>query len=153
MRGRPKIKRKVRFFPEITYFKPVGISLRNLPEVVLTYDEMEALRLAELEDLDQETAAKKMNISRITFLRILHKAHQKITEALILGKAIRIEGGEIMRYQQFRNKKFRRGQGLGGSEICICPICKKEFPHQRNIPCIHLECPDCRVALRGKFCQ
>jgi predicted DNA-binding protein (UPF0251 family) len=169
MRGRPKIKRTIRFFPEITYFKPAGIPLRNLGEVILSMDEVEAMRLAELEDLDQEEAAKKMKISRITFMRILHSAHKKIAESLIYGKALRIDGGEIMAYQsrlgralakglKDQNQRpwgrnFGRGQGLGGSETCICPQCKKEIPHQRGIPCIQQECPDCKVPLRGKFCR
>jgi len=96
MRGRPQRKRLVRFMPEITYFKPAGIPMRNLPEVILNFDELEALRLAELENFDQESAAKKMKISRITFQRILHRAHKKISEALIYGKAIKLEEGEII---------------------------------------------------------
>jgi len=169
MRGRPKIKRKVCFFPEITYFKPAGIPLRELSEVVLSLDEVEAIRLAELNDLDQEEAAKKMQISRITFLRVLHSAHKKIAEALIFGKALKLEGGEIMSYQSRLGKALSqdsenepkrtwgrnvgRGQGLGGSEVCVCPKCQKEFPHQRGIPCINSECPDCKLSLRGKFCK
>jgi predicted DNA-binding protein (UPF0251 family) len=169
MRGRPKIKRTVRFFPEITYFKPAGIPLRELLEVVLLLDEVEAIRLAELEDLDQGKAAKKMKISRITFQRILHRAHKKIAESLIYGKALKIEGGEIMAYQSRLGKALNkelvsdtkrtwgrnvgRGQGLGGSDTCICPKCKKEIPHQRGTPCIQQECPDCKVTLRGKFCR
>lgn len=163
MRGRPKIKRTIRFFPEITYFKPAGIPLRELSEVVLMLDEVEALRLAELEDLDQVDAAKKMGISRITFLRILHSAHKKIAESLIYGKAIKLEGGIIMPNENSQNqspqggrtwgRNIGRGQGLGGSEICVCPKCKKEFPHQRGVPCIKMECPECGVSLRGKFCQ
>jgi len=169
MRGRPKIKRTIRFFPEITYFKPAGIPLRNLPEVILSMDELEAMRLAELEDLDQEKAAKKMKISRITFLRILHSAHKKIAESLIYGKALRISGGNIMAYQSRLGRALSeesksdpkrtwgrnvgRGQGLGGSETCICPKCKKEFSHQRGIPCINMTCPECKVSLRGKFCR
>ena len=169
MRGRPKIKRTIRFFPEITYFKPAGIPLRELSEVVLALDEVEAIRLAELDDLEQIEAAKKMKISRITFMRILHSAHKKIAECLIYGKALRINGGEIMAYQsrlgkalseEFKSnpkrtwgKNVGRGQGMGGSETCICPKCKKEITHQRGLPCIQQECPECKVSLRGKFCQ
>ena len=165
MRGRPQRKRLVRFMPEITYFKPAGIPLRNLPEVVLAFDELEALRLAELEDLDQESAAKKMKISRITFQRILHRAHKKVSEALIYGKAIKIEGGEIMTNEQSKNiptpsgtrrtwgQFAGRGQGLGGSKVCICPTCKKELPHDRGIPCMQTKCPECNTPLRGKFCK
>jgi hypothetical protein len=158
MRGRPKRKRFIRFFPEITYFKPAGIPLRQLAEVVLTLDEIESMRLAELNDLDQTNAAKEMKISRITFQRILHQAHKKIAEALIYGKALKMKGGEIMPNKLSQENRtwgqnVGRGQGLGGSEVCICPECKKEVPHQRGIPCIQQECPECKVPLRGKFCK
>jgi len=166
MRGRPKIKRTIRFFPEITYFKPAGIPLRMLSEIILSLDEVEAMRLAELEDLDQEKAAEEMKISRITFLRILHCAHKKIAEALIYGKALRMEGGEIMANDQSQRsgderlqdcqtwgQNVGRGRGLGGSGTCVCPNCKEEFPHQRGIPCISTTCPKCKTTLRGKFCR
>jgi len=158
MRGRPKIKRFVRFFPEITYFKPAGIPLRQLLEVVLTLDEIESMRLAELNDLDQKDAARKMRISRITFQRILHQAHKKITDALIYGKALKMEGGEIMTNKPLQKNRTwgqnaGRGQGLGGSEVCICPECKKEIPHKKGMPCIQQECSKCKVPLRGKFCK
>ena len=168
MRGRPKIKRTIRFFPEITYFKPAGIPLRNLPEVILTIDELEAIRLAELEDLDQEEAAKKMKVSRITFLRILHSAHKKIAESLIYGKAIRMKGGEYNmpnldgtgplgqgpRTGRGRGQRLvGRGQGLGGSADCVCPKCGEKIPHQRGIPCLQTKCPKCETPMRGVFCR
>lgn len=160
MRGRPKIKRTIKFFPEITYFKPAGVPLRELEEVVLSLDELEALRLAELDDLEQEEASQKMGISRITFQRILHQAHKKIAESLIYGKALRIMGGMMNEEDQKEKpvqrtwgRNIGRGQGLGGSEICVCPKCKKEFPHQRGVPCVNMTCPECNVSLRGKFCR
>lgn len=67
-------------------------------EVILTLDEFEALRLADLEGLYQEEAAQRMGVSRPTFGRILGVAHRKVAEALILGKALRIEGGTV--YQE-----------------------------------------------------
>ena len=86
-------KRTISYLPKITYFKPVGSSSRQSEEIGLTFDELEAIRLAEWEDLNHEQAAQKMKISRITFRRILHFAHQKIAEALLFGKAIKIQGG------------------------------------------------------------
>ena len=90
---RPRIPRIVNFQPEVTYFKPRGIPLRFLSEVILNIDELEALRLADFENSDQPVAAKKMKISQSTFQRILSSAHQKVAQALIQGEAIRIEGG------------------------------------------------------------
>jgi predicted DNA-binding protein (UPF0251 family)/predicted Fe-Mo cluster-binding NifX family protein len=90
---RPFKCRMVAFMPGVTYFKPAGVPLRYLEEVAVTVEEMEALRLRELEGLEQEQAAAKMEISRPTFQRILASARRKIADALLNGKAIRIEGG------------------------------------------------------------
>ncbi|ACB85982.1 DUF134 domain-containing protein [Natranaerobius thermophilus] len=90
---RPPRKRTVEFVPEINYFKPAGVPLRELQEEVLNVDELEAVRLKDIEGLDQQDAAKKMNVSRSTFQLILTNAREKISKALVSGKAIRIEGG------------------------------------------------------------
>ena len=90
---RPKKHRFVKSEPEVTYFKPRAIPLSELEEVCLSIEEIEALRLKFLEKLEQEDAAKKMNVSRTTFWRVLSSAGEKISDALINGKAIRIDGG------------------------------------------------------------
>ena len=87
---RPRLCRRIRFNPNVTYFKPQGVPMRFLEVVELTTEEAEALRLRNIKDLDQEEAAKKMNTSQSTFQRILSSAYKKITEALIEGKAIKI---------------------------------------------------------------
>lgn len=79
--------------PGTTYFKPAGIPMRMLEDVHLTVDEVEALRLKEIEELDQETGAERMGISRPTFQRILASARKKMADAVLNGKAIKIEGG------------------------------------------------------------
>lgn len=88
---RHKIPRCVRFNPGVVYFKPQGIPLRCLEEVVLEPDELEALKLYEVDKYDQITAAKKMKISQPTFARILDSTHNKIANAIISGKAIKIK--------------------------------------------------------------
>lgn len=88
---RNKSHRCIDFDPEVTYFKPRGIPMKMLEEIILERDELEAIRLRNFEGLYQEQAAEKMKISRQTFGRILESAHRKIAEALINGKAIRIE--------------------------------------------------------------
>ncbi|MGK7393687.1 MAG: DUF134 domain-containing protein [Candidatus Cyclobacteriaceae bacterium M3_2C_046] len=88
---RKKCVRKITGNPDVTYYKPQGIPLRLLEEVVLHLDEYEAIRLADDEGLYQEQAALKMNVSRQTFGRILDSAHKKLAHALIKGKAIKIE--------------------------------------------------------------
>jgi predicted DNA-binding protein (UPF0251 family) len=87
---RPRLCRRIEFNPNITYFKPQGVPMRELEIVELTTEEVEALRLRNTEDLEQEEAAKKMNTSQSTFQRILSSAYKKITEAIIEGKAIKI---------------------------------------------------------------
>jgi len=87
---RPRLCRRIRFNPNITYFKPQGVPMRHLEIIELTTEEAEALRLRNIKDLEQKEAAKKMNTSQSTFQRILSSAYKKITEALIEGKAIKI---------------------------------------------------------------
>jgi len=101
--GRPQLWRRVSFIPAVTFFKPAGIPLANLQEACLLVEEAEAIRLKDLKGLEQEECAQKMNISRSTFSRILDSARQKIADALLNGKAIRIEGGNFeMAVRRFR---------------------------------------------------
>ncbi len=93
---RPCKRRFVSGIPEFSYFKPAGVRMRNLEEVLLTVEELEALRLKDVENLDQITCAERMNISQPTFNRILNSARRKIADAIVNGKAIRIEGGNFV---------------------------------------------------------
>jgi len=90
---RPPKQRRVERLPEVTVFKPAGLPRAALAEVVLSVEELEAVRLKDLEKLDQEDCAVKMRVSRPTFQRILGFARAKIADALINGKGLRIEGG------------------------------------------------------------
>jgi predicted DNA-binding protein (UPF0251 family) len=87
---RPKLCRRIMFNPNITYFKPRGVPLKNLEIIELTTEEMEAYRLRHINDLEQKEAAKKMRTSQSTYQRILYSAYKKIADALINGKAIKI---------------------------------------------------------------
>ena len=88
---RPRKNRKIRFDPTATYFKPRGIPMTSLEEIILDLDEIEAIHLKDKQGLDQTEAAKKMNISQSTFQRIITLARKKISEAIIDGKAIKIK--------------------------------------------------------------
>ncbi len=110
---RPKKCRNVWCTPYITYFKPAGIRVIGLEEVVLTIDEFEAIRLKDLEGLDQEEAAKRMNISQPTFHRLVLSARKKVTDAIVNGKAIKIEGGTF-KILRPRRRRLRRGWRGGG---------------------------------------
>ena len=90
---RPRRHRRVKYCPDICYFKPAGIPKRLLEEVNLKVEEFEALRLKDYRELDQKECAKKMNVSQSTFHRLLSVARKKITESIVEGKAVRIEGG------------------------------------------------------------
>ena len=87
---RPLKPRRVLFDPDVVYFKPRAVPLSMLEEVDLDIDELEALRLCDLNNLEQTEAAKKMKISQSTLQRILTSARKKVAEALIEGKAIKI---------------------------------------------------------------
>jgi len=88
--SRPCCPRHIAHHPPANYFKPAGIPLCELQEVELAADEMEALRLADVEDLYHTEAAKKMRVSRQTFDRIVRRAHAKVAEALVHGRALRM---------------------------------------------------------------
>lgn len=88
---RPKVYRHTRFNPDIYYFKPRGVPLRELEEVILHPDELEALKLHDVDGFDHTDSAEKMKISQPTFGRILNNAYKKIAAAIITGKAIHIE--------------------------------------------------------------
>jgi len=150
---KPKKKRLVRFDPEVRHFKPRGVPLSILQEVTLTFEELEAIRLADFEDSEQTKAAKNMEISQATFNRILTAAHKKIGEALVLGKAIKIEGGDyIMPVApgRGRGRGWGRGRmggpfaaGPGGTCVCTNQECRHEVPHQAGVPCFQRKCPRC----------
>ena len=89
--ARPCKPRCIKGKISVSYFKPQGIPLRMLDEVVIHDDELEALRLYEVENLSQTDAAKQMKISQPTFARILGRANKKVASALVTGKAIKIE--------------------------------------------------------------
>ena len=87
---RPRLRKRVRFDPAVTYFKPRGVPIKILEIVELTIEEIEALRLKNIEDLDQNECAEQMKTSQSTFQRILTSAYKKVSLALIEGKAIKV---------------------------------------------------------------
>ena len=106
---RPKKPRFVSGYPTITAFVPQGMPQTG--EVVLSVEELEALRLSDFERLDQETAAQIMAVSRQTYGRILGQARATVSEAVVTGKALRIEGGtyEMRGAHRRRRRRGRRG--------------------------------------------
>ena len=105
---RPKKTRFVSGYPAIAAFVPRGMAVTG--EVLLSLEELEAIRLSDFEHLDQEKAADMMGVSRHTFGRILADARSVVAEALVTGKAMRIQGGTY----EFRGMGRRRGRRRGG---------------------------------------
>ena len=97
---RPCLRRRVRGRPNSSFFKPAGIPVRDLQEVILSVEEFEALRLKDVQGLDQTEAAKKMKVSQPTFFRLLDSSRKKVSDAIVNGKAIRIEGGNYKLFKQ-----------------------------------------------------
>lgn len=150
--SRPRIRRRVQINPDITYFKPRSVPLSSLEEVNLDLDELEAIRLKDMQSLSQNQSARKMKISVTTFQRIIDSAHKKIADALIRGKAISIRK-EVM---NMPNKdgtgptgvgrgrgRQSNGFGMGPGGDCICPSCNTKAPHKRGVPCYEQQCPKC----------
>lgn len=89
--SRPRLRRKLCVQPDVTYFKPRGIPLRQLESVHLTREEVEALWLIDLKSVSQTKAARHMHTSQSTVQRILTSARRKVAEAILAGKAISIK--------------------------------------------------------------
>ena len=124
--SRPFKCRKICFVPGVTYFKPAGSPLRMLEENCLSLEEMEAIRLRDLEHLEQKQCAERMSISRPTFQRVLASARKKIADSLVAGKALRIEGGNYelvaSRFRCSAGHEWETGNTLGQYPRA-CPIC------------------------------
>jgi predicted DNA-binding protein (UPF0251 family) len=119
--------------PGAVFFKPRGIPLWQLEEVVLPLDGFEALRLADFEGLSQEEGAERMKVSRATFGRIVESARRVVTEALLHGKALRIEGGEVVMVQRTfccSDCGHTWGVPFGTGRPAGCPRCKSTNLHR-----------------------
>jgi predicted DNA-binding protein (UPF0251 family) len=131
--SRPHRCRRVRCNPDANYFKPRGIPVDELEEVDLKMDELEAIRLADLEGKYQEDAAKKMSISRQTFGNIITSAHKKIADSLVNSKALKIEGGVVKMMERIficSNCKHEWSSPYGAGRPEQCPQCKKTNIHR-----------------------
>lgn len=92
-RGRPFCPRNIGRIPHVRYFKPRGVPMQDMDVVAISYEELEAIRLVDYLDCEQEAAAEKMGVSRRTLARDLHSGRKKIADALLNGKALEIGEG------------------------------------------------------------
>lgn len=125
--GRPKCPRRVEEEPPVTYFKPRGVPLSDLKVVTLSLEELEAVRLTDLEGMEQQVAANMMGVSRRALWADLRNARRKIVDALVHGMAIEIAGGQYVlaerpggTCQECRSNPHLSDPDGGGSE---CPKC------------------------------
>jgi len=123
---RPFKPRRVSAMPRYTYFKPTGVPISLLDEIVLTVDELEALRLKDIEKLEQNECAARMDIAQSTLQRILVSAHEKVARAIVNGKVLRIHGGPYALEGERicgRCRRRRLGFKVPGPTGADCPDC------------------------------
>jgi predicted DNA-binding protein (UPF0251 family) len=124
-----RIKRRVSCFPKATYYKPREIPLCCLEIINLSLEELEAIRLCDLLQVEQNEAADRMGVSRKTFWNDLQKARQKVADALVNGKAIEIFGGEYINSGECKVE-------------FLCKECEHKWETKCN-ECRPRGCPNC----------
>lgn len=144
--ARPTKWRRIENIPAISYFIPSDKGVAKVPENILKFEELEAIRLKDLEGMEQEECAEKMEVSRPTFQRILLSAREKIADSLVKGKVIYIKGGNFTRNicpvrcldcgkewrESFENlESIRNGEYLcpncSSTEVICGQNCKEKF--------------------------
>lgn len=121
--ARPKNPRRVAFGPVATYYKPRGVPMGRLEEVTLELDEFEAIRLADLEGKYQQDGAQAMGVSRQTFARVLESARRKVADAIVHGKALKIEGLSPAPGSRYCRRCRHAWVALARDQIDTCPDC------------------------------
>lgn len=144
--ARPTKWRKIENVPAVPFFLPSEKDTTEIPENILKLEELEAIRLKDLEGLEQSECAEKMEVSRPTFHRILISAREKIADCLVNGKVIRIEGGNFTLnicpvrcsdcgkewMESYENMESIKGgeyacPSCGGAKVVCDQNCKKRF--------------------------
>lgn len=125
---RPTKLRIINFIPENRYYIPIGVPKCSLQQATIKLEELEAMRLKDIEELSQEECAERMNVSRQTFQLIIDEARKKLVLALTQGKAISIEGGNytfnICRYRcESCGNEFDEAYE---KEVHTCPKCSSK---------------------------
>lgn len=125
---RPQKCRRVGYEPEAKLFRPSGVPAGSVEQVRLSLDELEAVRLADLQGLYQQEAARRMEVSRQTFGNIVASARRKLADCVVHGKALRIEGGAIRlcgkRNFTCQSCHCHWAQPYGSGRPAGCPACR-----------------------------
>jgi uncharacterized protein len=108
---RPCKRRRICGLPSCRHFGPKDIRAAGGQPIIMTFDELETIRLIDLEGLKQEECAGQMKIARTTAQAIYNSARTKLAECLINGKELTIAGG---------NYELCDGSGLGCIYGCCC---------------------------------
>ncbi|WP_291857214.1 DUF134 domain-containing protein [Marinilabilia sp.] len=124
--------RKIQSPPLMDGFKPYGVRMKNLEKVILLFEEYEAIRLIDHENLNQEEAAAKMDVSRPTFTRIYKKARKTMAKALVEGKALLIEGGTYISENYWVRCAKCSKLTTAPNPVSNCPDC-----HSNQVTNIH----------------
>jgi predicted DNA-binding protein (UPF0251 family) len=135
---RPRKHRRVWREPIPAIFQPVGVPLRRLKAITLLHEELEALRLTDLEERYQADAAEQMGVSRSTLQRIVAGARRKVTQALVEGAALHIEGGTFrvptLRWQcDDCGHRWELEHGSGQGTPARCPACQSAALRLRRL--------------------
>lgn len=135
---RPRKRRRLSHEPQPAIFKPVGLPLERLERVTLLHEELEALRLADLEGLHQIDAAGQMGVSRSTFQRVVIAARRKVALALVHGLALHVEGGtfrvvEVRWHCSDCGHDWDISHGSGQGRPDACPACGSQNIRERPV--------------------
>jgi predicted DNA-binding protein (UPF0251 family) len=130
--SRTKKTRFIQMAPHFCGFKPQGIQCKTGTEVLIHFEEYEALKLCDYELLTQAEAAKMMNVSRPTFTRIYESVRRKIAKAFIEGSHIRFEGGNVDIARWYKCEKCKITFSLNENASETCPLCKKDLVTEIN---------------------
>lgn len=171
---RPKRIRRMTSPPKFKGFKPVGLSEKTQPVVVLNFEEYEAIRLSDFELHGQVEASQIMSVSRPTYTRIYESARRKVAQAFVNGSPIVFEGGKVYFdsewyscnscgcwFNHIEKDKEVTNCALCGSgyiehyseslepdsNVCVCPNCGFELKLQEDIPCKQKICPKCNSGM------
>lgn len=136
MSARPKINKLVDSLPLYVLYKPAGVSKNRLESKNLAVEEIEALKLKDVKDLDQSEAAKKMGVSRSTFQRLIKAARKKLVSAILEGKAIKFEGGNYIANENIVKSKCSKS---GSYHFLV----KKDEIEGQEYKISSIKCPKC----------